>query len=93
MILSINRKIDRLIMDKDYYIGLRIYQEKVQNQNLSDLPKFTIEIIKKYVDQGCISRNAEILTHFSVLAEVELVRAEISMNLFDNVLYEFHYFS
>ena len=29
MILSINSKIERLIMDKDYYIGLRIYQEKL----------------------------------------------------------------
>jgi len=47
MNLSINCKIDRLIMDKDYYIRLRIYQEKVQNQNLSDFPKFTTEIINK----------------------------------------------
>ncbi|HUW91155.1 MAG TPA: hypothetical protein VMV43_11645 [Candidatus Nanopelagicaceae bacterium] len=67
-------------MERDYDIGLRIYQEKVQNQQ--DLPKEAVEIIEKYINQGVIPLEAKILAHFSVLAEVELARAEISEDVF-----------
>jgi len=70
-------------MEQDYNIGLRIDQEKIQNQQ--DLPKYAAKIIEKYINQGVIPLEAKILAHFSVLAEVELARAEIYTDLYDNI--------
>lgn len=67
-------------MECDYDIGLREYQERIQKQQ--DLPKYTAKIIDKYVNQGVIPLEAKILAHFSVLAEVELIKAEIDENVF-----------
>ncbi len=62
-------------------IGLRIYQKKVQNQIPKDEERNFIQISENYINQGIIPLEAKILAHFSVLAEVELVKAEIYTNL------------
>jgi len=72
-------------MDRDYDIGMRIYQEKVQNQIPKDEERNYNQIAENYVKQGVISLDAKVLAHFSVLAEVELVKAELNINLYDNV--------
>lgn len=70
-------------MVRDYDIGLRKYQERIQNQH--ELPKYASRIIDRYIDQGVIPLEAKILAHFSVLAEVELVKVEIYKDLYDDV--------
>jgi len=68
-------------MECDDDIGLRIYQEKVQNQIPKDEERNFNQISENYISQGIIPVEAKILAHFSVLAEVELVRADIYANL------------
>ena len=63
-------------MERDYDIGLRIYQEKVQNQIPEDEERYFNQISKNYINQGVIPLEAKVLAHFSVLAEAKLVRAE-----------------
>ena len=61
-------------MERDYDIGLREYQERIQNER--ELPKYASKIIDRLIEQGVIPSEAEVLAHFSVLVEVELDRAE-----------------
>ena len=63
-------------MEHDYDIGLRIYQEKVQNQIPEDEERYFNQISNNYINQGVIPLEAKVLAHFSVLAEAELDRAE-----------------
>jgi len=66
----------------DYDIGLRLYQERIQEQYT--LTRSETKIIDKYINQGVIPPEAKVMAHFSVLAEVELVKAEIYEDLFEN---------
>jgi len=75
-------------MERDYDnddIGLRIYQEKVQNEIPKDEVKLYNRLIEVYIDEGVISEDAKVLAHFSVLIEWGLDRAETDENLFDDV--------
>ncbi len=69
-------------MERDYDIGLRIYQKKVQNEIPKDEVRDYNRYAENYIDQGVIPLEAKVLAHFSVLAEAKLVRAENYKDLF-----------
>ena len=63
-------------------IGLRIYQEKVQNEIPKDEVRVYNRYAENYIDQGVISEDAKVLAHFSVLIEGGLERAETDEDIF-----------
>ena len=72
-------------MDYDDDIGLRIYQEKVQNEIPKDEVRDYNRYAENYINKGVISEDAKFLAHFSVLIEGGLERAENDENLYDDV--------
>lgn len=81
-------------MERDYDIGLRIYQEKVQNGIPKDEARLYNQITENYLNQGVIPEDAKVLAHFSVLIEGKLERAEIDENLYNDVddMHRMYYF-
>lgn len=76
-------------------IGLRIYQEKVEKEIPKNEVRIYNQITEKYINQGVIPQEAKVLAHFSVLAEVELTRAEIDEDIFSDAcsdMFSTHYF-
>lgn len=65
----------------DYDIGVRSYQERIDNQNQLDFSRSTTKIIDNYINQGVIPKEAKVLAHFSVLSDVEFSKAEIFTDL------------
>ena len=80
--------------DDDDDIGLRIYQEKVQNEIPKDEVRDYNRYIEYYVEKGVISEDAKILAHFSLLIEFGLDKAEIDENLFTDAddMLRMHFF-
>lgn len=82
-------------MKRDYDIGLRVYQEKVQNEIPKDEVRYYNKYTENYISQGVIPLEAKILAHFSVLPEAELARAEIHEDIFFDAvsdMFSTHYF-
>ena len=81
-------------MERDYDIGLRIYQEKVQNEIPKDEVRVYNRYAEYYIDEGLIPEDAKVLAHFSVLIERGLDRAENNEDLFDDVddMYRMYFF-
>lgn len=63
-------------------IGLRIYQEKVQNGIPKDEIRDYNRYVEYYIDEGVTSEDAKILAHFSILIEGSLEKAEIDEDIF-----------